>query len=121
MLPLVEKNLKDRTRESVDHAVSEDRIFFVTLNDLADVLIEYARNEKDLKSCENEIRAAKRKTEIHMDVNEASGDLNAKTSEINFYIQKCSYKKGELYLKFVSLMDSLRKEMQRHNERVSAT
>ena len=121
MLPTVSKNLKDRISEAVDHAGSIDRLFFATFSDLADVLIEYARNEQDLKSCENELRAAERKTEIHMDVNEASGDLKAKTSEINFYIQKCSYKKGELYLKFVSLMDSLRKEMQRHNERVSAT
>ena len=121
MLPVVGKNLKDRILEAMDHALSEDRLFFVTFNDLADVLIENARNEQDLKSCDNELRAAKSKTDIHMDVNEASGDLNAMKSEINRYIQKCSYKKGELLLKYVSLMDSLRNEMHLHNERVSTS
>ena len=120
MLPVVSKNLKDRIREAVDHAVNEDRLFFVTFGDLADVLVEYARNEQALKRCENELRAAKSRTEINMDANGSSRELNGMKSEINLKIERLVNVHVELHVKFQTLMDSLRDEMSRHIGRASA-
>ena len=121
MLPVVSKNLKDRIVEAVDHAESEDRLFFVTLNDLADVLIEHARNEQALKKCENALRTAKDKAEIRMDGNEPSKETKKMMSEIHTQKENCTNLKIELVLKFKSLKESLLNEMNRHISRVSAT
>jgi hypothetical protein len=115
MLPAVSKKLKDRTREAVDHAVSEDRLFFVTLSDIVDVLIENERNEQNLKRCDNVLRSAASNAEIHMNGNSASGESKALKSEINKQIEKYSDIKYELLLKFDSLKNSLRNEMNRHS------
>lgn len=121
MIPAVGKNIKDRIKEAVEHAAGADRLFFVTMGNLADVLIENARNEQVLKRCDNELRAASSKTEINMIADRSSWELKEIESEINLQIQKCINTRDALLLKFESLTNSLRNEMQRHNERVSAT
>lgn len=119
ILPAVSKKLKDRTGEAVGHAASEDRLFFVTLRDLADVLIENAQNEQTLTRCDNDLRAAAKKTGIHMTGSDTFRELTGMKSEINTQIEKCTNKKDELRLKYESLKDSLSNEMKRHSGRVS--
>ena len=120
MLPAVIKNLKDRTGEAVEHAVSEDRLFFVTLRDLAEVLIENARNEQALKSRENELRAAEKTAEIDWNRTKPSREFAEKKSEINLQIHQHTNLRSDLRLKFETLKESLLNEMGRHNARASA-
>ena len=119
MLPTVSKKLKDRTGEAVDHAVNEDRLFFVTLRDLADVIIENAQNEQALTRCENDLRNVEKKTVIHVTGNETSREWNEMRSEIKPKIEKLTNIKDELRLRFESLKDSLSNEMKHHSGRVS--
>lgn len=121
MIPLVSKNLKDRIGEAVDHAAGEDRLFFVTLNDLADVLIENVKNEQILKRCDNVLLAAESNSEIRMDGSRTFGESSRKMSDVHMQIEKCSNIKFELLMKFDSLKDSLRNELNRHIGRVSST
>lgn len=120
MLPVVGKNLKDRILEAMDHALSEDRLFFVTLSNLAEVLIENARNEQTLKSRENELRAAEKNAEIDWNRSKPTREFSEKKSEIDLQIYQHTNIKNDLLLKFETLMKSLRNEMDRHNSRVSA-
>ena len=120
MIPVVSKNLKDRIGEAVDHAAGEDRLFFVTLNDLADVLIENVKNEQILKRCDNVLRAAESNSEIRMDGSRTFGESSRKMSDVHMQIEKCSNIKFELLMKFDSLKDSLRNEMNRHSDSASA-
>ena len=121
ILPAVSKKLKDRTGEAVDHAVSEDRLFFVTLRDLADVIIENAQNEQALTRSENDLRAVEKKTVIHVTGNETSREWNEMRSEIRPKIDKLNNLKDELLIRFESLKTSLSNEMNRHSGRVSAS
>lgn len=121
MLPAVCKNLKDRSAEGVEHAADEDRLFFLTMRDLAEVLETNARNEQTLKRCQNDLRAAAKKTEIHLTGNATSKELNGRKTEINAQIDKCTMTKGELLARFESLKESLLCEMNNHAARVSAS
>lgn len=121
MLPTAAGNLKDRSSEAVDHAADEDRKFFLTMCDLADVLEKNARNEQMLKRCQNELRALEKNTDINFAGNGSSKGFIDRKTEINLQIQELSTTKFKLNDRFEVLKRTLFSEMDKHNARVSAS
>ena len=121
MLPTVCKNLKDRCSEGVDHAADEDRAFFLTMRDIADVLEKHMHNEQALKKCQNELRTLEENADIRFSGSVISEEQKIRKSEINLQIQDCSTVKFKLLDSFRSLKESLLNEKDNHAARVSAS
>ena len=85
------------------------------------MLIDNEQNEQALTRCENDLRAVKRKTVIHVTGNETSREWNEMMTEINTQKSKYANIKDELLIRFESLKTSLSNEMNRHSGRVSAS
>ena len=119
-LPAVYKKLKDRIGEAVDHAAAEDRMFFVTMADLADVLEKNACNEQKIRKCQNELNAANM-SEIHIAGGKNSRELIERKKEIYAQLEEYSLIKYDLLKRFGPLKGSLLKEKEHHAARVSAS
>ena len=119
MIPVVASKLRERIGEAVKHCQDEDRKFFKTLEQFAEVIISYAETEQEIKKCSKESELVKYKTEIHIVGDKTQKELAGKTSELENRINTCKTTKQNLYERFGEIREELFTESTHHENRMA--